>query len=55
MDIVKKINRLLETTVTANIEKNDAKGHVPVIGMTYRKKKKKSKLTGGTITTHEGK
>lgn len=53
MDVINKIDRLLETTVTADVEKNYAKGEVPLLGMRYRKKKKKSKLTGVDITTHE--
>jgi uncharacterized protein YxeA len=53
MDILKKIDGLLETTLTTDIEKNKAKGHVDVIGMVYRKKKKKSELTGADYTVHE--
>jgi len=53
MDILGKINFILETTTTSDIEKNTAKGHVPLLGMRYRKKKKKSKLTGMDIVVHE--
>lgn len=53
MDIVNKINLVIETTLTGDIEKNLAKGHIPVIGMRYKKKKKKNKLTGQEITIHE--
>ena len=53
MEILKKIDWLLETTLTTDIEQNKAKGHVPVIGMVYRKKKKKSKLTGADYVVHE--
>jgi hypothetical protein len=53
MDILKKIDGLLETTQVSDIEQNKAKGHVDVIGMVYRKVKKKSKLTGADYTVHE--
>jgi hypothetical protein len=53
MDLIDKIDRLLETTTTVDVEKNWAKGHVPLLGMRYRKKKKKSKLTGMDIVVYE--
>ena len=53
MDILGKLDRVLESTTTSDVEKNTAKGHVPLLGMRYRKKKKKSKLTGMDIVVHE--
>jgi hypothetical protein len=53
MDIIKKIDIIIETTLTVDIEKNLAKGHVPVIGMRYKKKKRKNKLTGRDIIISE--
>ena len=53
MDIIKKIDRIIETTTTGDVEKNLAKGHVTLLGMKYKKKKKKSKLTGVDIVVHE--
>jgi hypothetical protein len=53
MDILQKIDGLLETTLTTDVEQNKAKGHVDVIGMVYRRKKKTSKLTGADYTVHE--
>lgn len=53
-DVTDKIRILIrESTCSADIETNDAKGKVPLIGMRYRKRKKKSKLTGIDITTNE--
>ena len=53
MDILGKLDRVLESTTTSDVEKNTAKGHVPLLGMRYKKKKKKSKLTGVDIVVHE--
>lgn len=53
MDIIKRIETLIESTTTGDIETNDAKGHVPLMGMRYKKKKKRSKLTGKAYTVHE--
>jgi len=48
--IENKIDRLLETgTITTDIEKNLAKGRVQVMGMKYKKKSRKNKLTGSTV------
>lgn len=54
MDILKKLGLFLGETgiMTGDVEQNLAKGHVPVLGMTYRKKKRKNRLTGHTIV-HE--
>lgn len=53
-DITDKIRVLLrESTCASDVEINDAKGHVPLIGRRYRKRKKKSKLTGVDIPTNE--
>ena len=53
MDIITKIDRLIETTISGDVEKNLTKGHVTLLGMKYKKKKKKSKLTGVDIVIHE--
>ena len=53
MELLNRINLLLkETTCTADIENNVAKGHVDVIGPKKKKRKRiRSKLTGQyTIT-----
>ena len=47
-----RLAKYLESTTTNNIEKNLAKGHVDIIGMAKRKKKK-NKLTGIDIIIHE--
>jgi hypothetical protein len=41
-------------TMTGNVAKNTAKGHIDVIGMTYRKRKRKNKLGTETIVHEEG-
>ena len=53
-DIVRRINKFIdeEGIVTGDVEQNFAKGHVPVIGMKYKKKKRKNRLTGSTVV-HE--
>ena len=53
MDIIDKINIITETILTGDIEKNLAMGHVPLIGMRYKKKKRKNKLTGRNIIVSE--
>ena len=57
MDLLDKIDKLLigdETgaTTTSNVAINTAAGYVPVIGMKYKKKKRKNKLGTETIV-HE--
>lgn len=54
MDILEKIDKILGEVgiMTGDVEQNLAKGQVPVIGMTYRKKKRKNRLTGQTVV-HE--
>lgn len=53
-DILEKLEFILERgTISTDVEKNLAKGHVPVIGMKYKKKRKFNKLTGTYITIHE--
>jgi Zn finger protein HypA/HybF involved in hydrogenase expression len=42
-----------ESTVTADVATNKAQGHIDVIGMRYKKKKKRSKLTGAPIVVYE--
>jgi len=42
-----------ESTCTGDIAQNKARGHIKVIGMKYRKRKRKSKLTGRPIVIHE--
>jgi DNA-directed RNA polymerase subunit RPC12/RpoP len=42
-----------ESTVTADVATNKAQGSVDVIGMRYKKKKRKSKLTGAPIVVYE--
>lgn len=42
-----------ESTVTTSIATNKAQGHIDVIGMRYKKKKRRSKLTGAPIVIHE--
>ena len=52
-DIIDRIDLMInETITTSDIENNYAAGHVPIIGMVYRRKKRKNKLTGQTIV-HE--
>jgi len=51
---MKFLKYIEETTVTAGVEKNLAKGHVDVIGAPkYKKKKKKTRLDRRPITVHE--
>lgn len=55
--ILRRINVLLMdqdggATTTGNVATNTAKGKVPVIGMRYRKRKRKNKL-GTETTVHE--
>ena len=53
-DILEKLEFILERgTISTDVEKNLAKGHVPVIGMRYKKRRKFNKLTGTYITIHE--
>jgi len=56
MDIIKRINIMIGETgiMTGDIATNIAKGHVPVIGMKYKKKKRKNRLTGTTVVHEEG-
>lgn len=42
-----------ESTITTDVAQNMAQGHVNLIGMRYKKKKKKSKLTGSPIVVYE--
>lgn len=52
-DIVNRMCIILgESITTTDVEKNYAAGHVPVIGMIYRRKKRKNRLTGQTVV-HE--
>lgn len=58
MDLISKIEKLLigdETgaTLTGNVATNTAKGHIDVIGMSYRRKKKKNRLGTETIVHEE--
>lgn len=53
-DILEKLEFLLERgTISTDVEKNLAKGHVPLIGMKYKKRRKFNKLTGTYIIVHE--
>jgi Zn finger protein HypA/HybF involved in hydrogenase expression len=42
-----------ESTVTADVAVNRAQGHVDIVNARYKKKKKKSKLTGADIIIYE--
>lgn len=42
-----------DETVTADVEKNDAVGHVDVVGFFTRRKKRKNVLTGRDLIVHE--
>jgi thermostable 8-oxoguanine DNA glycosylase len=48
--ICKSLN---ESTVTADVAVNRAKGHVDIVNARYKKKKKRSKLTGAPIVVYE--
>jgi len=58
MDLLGKIDKLLigdesGATTTGNVAVNTAKGHIDVVGMAYRKKKKKNRLGTETIVHEE--
>jgi hypothetical protein len=58
MDLLSKIDKLLigdesGATTTGNVAINTAKGDIDVIGMAYRKKKKKNRLGTETIVHEE--
>ena len=58
MDLLGKIDKLLigddaGATTTSNVAINTAKGHIDVIGMEYKKKKKKNRLGTETIVHEE--
>jgi predicted nucleic acid-binding Zn ribbon protein len=44
-----------ESTVTADVAVNRAQGHVDIVNARYKKKKKKSKLTGADVVIYESK
>jgi len=55
-DVIKKLSRLLgDAVLTTDVAKNWAEGSVNLVGMRYKKKKRKNKLTGKPIIVHEGK
>ena len=41
-------------TMTGNVAKNTAKGHIDVVGMSYRKRKRKNKMGTETIVHENG-
>ncbi len=58
MDLLNKIDKLLigdETgaTTTGNVATNTGKGHIDVVGMEYKKKKRKNRLGIDTIVHEE--
>ena len=54
-DLLKRLDRLIgDATLTPDVEVNQAQGHITVIGMRYKKKKRKNKLMGRPIVVHEG-
>lgn len=60
MDVLRRINTILigdesGATTTGNVATNTAKGEVPVIGMRYRKKKRKNKMGTETVVHEEEK
>jgi len=53
-DIEEKIQILInEATITTDVEQNLTPGNVDVLGMKYKKKKRKNKLTGKTVVYEE--
>ena len=58
MDLLGKIDKLLigddaGATTTSNVAINTAKGNIDVVGMEYKKKKKKNKLGTETVVHEE--
>jgi hypothetical protein len=57
-NLLDRMNKLLigdesGATMTSNVAKNTGKGHIDVIGMKYRKRKRKNKLGTETIVHEE--